>query len=298
MRWSFSAHSSFRRCPRQWFYRQLFANARAKAPARIEAYRLSKLEGLQAWRGKIVDSVISDAIIPSIVRKRPYGLEEAKRKADELFSCQRAERLARNGNTTFFEVEYGLPLTEELFEVARSDIHAALENFYEAEPVWRLFQEARSLVAQRPLAFAHDAANVRVVPDLITFQNGGSPAVLDWKVNRYPLRDYWLQLVTGAIAVTRCTPHRDWPNGVSGHSPEDVQLLEVQLLAGDVRIHNLSETDVQEAEDFISVSASEMELACGGSKPKDLKPEDFPAAADPRTCQTCALRKVCWGSGE
>jgi len=111
------------------------------------------------------------------------------------------------------------------------------------------------------------------------------------------MRDYWLQLVTGAMGVTRCNPHRDWPNGAAKRDAHEVELLEVQLLTGDVRAHTTSENDVYDAEDFISISASEMELACGGNKPRDLRPEDFPVASDPKTCQRCPFKKPCWGAG-
>lgn len=296
MMWSFSAHGSFRKCSRQWYYKKILASSRAKDLLRREAARLSKLEGIQAWRGKIVDTVISETIIPSITWKRPCNLDDAKKVADQIFAQQRAQRLVGNKDGAFFEAEYGLPLTEEMFSKARAEIHTALENLYKAEPVWTLFKQAKTLVPQRPLSFTHGTASVRVVPDLITFQTPLAPTVLDWKVNAYPMRDYWLQLVTGAIGLTRCNPHRDWPNGAAKHAPHDVELLEVQLLTGDIRAHKISETDVHDAEDFISISAMEMELACTGSDKKDLRPEDFPAASDPKTCQMCPFKKLCWGA--
>jgi hypothetical protein len=297
MMWSFSAHGTFRKCPRQWFYKKVYANSRANDPMRREAQRLSKLEGVRAWRGKIVDTIISETIIPSLRWNGPCSIDQAKKKADQLFVQQRAQRMASNGEATFFEVEYGLPLTEELFTNARDEIHTALDNFYKADRVWALLKQAKTLVPQRPLSFKHGAVSVRVVPDLITFQTSRAPAVLDWKVNTYPMRDYWLQLVTGAMGVTRCNAHRDWPIGGAMRGAHELELLEVQLLTGDVRVHIISESDVHDAEDFISISAAEIELACGGTKPRDLRPEDFPVTSEPKTCQMCPFKKLCWGAG-
>ncbi len=294
MRWSFSAYGTFRRCQRQWFYKQVFASALANDPNRREAHRLSKLESVQAWRGKIVDTVISETIIPCISAKQSCTVSDAKRRADDLFTSQKSQRIVPNGAVTFFEVEYGLPLTIDVFDKALTDIHTALDNFFEAEQVLKILQSAKSLVPQRALSFKHGVASVRVVPDLITFQNGQAPAVLDWKVNTYPMRDYWLQLVTGAIAVTRCNPHRDWPSGATQYNTNEVTLLEVQLLSGDVRIHTASEYDIHEAEDFISISATEMELAGDGKDSKNLHPKDYPVTSEPRTCQMCQFRKLCW----
>ncbi len=294
MIWSFSSHGTFRKCPRQWFYRKVVANSRAKDPLRREAARLSKLENIQAWRGKIVDSIISEAIIPSIKWNRTCNLEVAKKKADELFALQKAERLAGNGHGTFFEVEYGRPLTDEIFEIALSDIHKALENFFKSELVLDLLNKSQQLVVQRTLSFKHADAMVQVRPDLIAFRNSQLPIIFDWKVNAKPMRDYWLQLVTGAIALTRCKPHKDWAVGAVPHDAHETELLEVQLLTGDVRVHQVSSSDIEDAEDFISASATEMQFVCSIEDTVEHGPKDIPAANDPRTCQTCTFRKLCW----
>jgi hypothetical protein len=260
MRWSYSAHGTFRRCQRQWFYRQVYANSRANDANRREAYRLSKLESIPAWRGKLVDTIISETIIPRISLHQECTLTEMKQKANELFNVQRIQRSTPNGVVSFLEIEYGQPLTEGIFRRSLLDVHIALENFFEAKQVWQIIEQADNIIPQRALSFKLGDLSVRVVPDLITFINGKPPSVLDWKVNRYPMRDYWLQLVTGAIALTKCNPHRDWPSGATLYDPSQVKLFEVQLLTGDIRIHNASEQDIHEAEDFISISAMEIKM--------------------------------------
>ncbi len=294
MKWSFSSHASFRKCPRQWFYKRVYANSRAKDSQRREAHRLSKLEGLQAWRGKIVDTIISDTIIPSIVWNRPCNLRAAKRKGDELFDLQRRQRLNVTESAGFFETEYGIPLTEEMFQNARAEMHTALENFYRTEPLWNILNKADRLIPQRSLSFRHGEVTVQVVPDLLLFRHATIPAIFDWKVNARPLRDYWLQLVAGAIAFSRCTPHRDWPTNGTRHGAHEIELLEIQLLTGTMRTHTATAEDVVNAEDFISFSATEMQLALGDGE-DDLKPKDLPVAQDPKTCQTCPFKKMCWG---
>ena len=296
MMWSFSAHGTFRKCPRQWFYKKIYANWRAKDPGRREAHRLSKLVSIPAWRGKVVDRIISEMIVPSVVRRRACSLDEAKKWADQLFATERIQ-LMDSTDGGFFEVAYGLPCSEERFTAARAEIHTALENLYKIASVWTLLHRAKALIPQRPLSFHQGEISVRVVPDLILFQSTQPPAIVDWKVNAYPMRDYWLQLVTGAIGVTHCNPHRDWPSGAAQHDPRDIELLEVQLLAPDVRVHRIADEDLQEAEDFIAISGTEMRLACGGCEPKDLTAGDFASASDPKTCHTCVFQGLCWGTG-
>jgi hypothetical protein len=66
MRWSYSASRSFRECQRQWFFKNIVASARATEPFRRRVYLLSKLQSVSAWRGKIVDNVISKTLIPGL----------------------------------------------------------------------------------------------------------------------------------------------------------------------------------------------------------------------------------------
>ena len=297
MMWSFSAHGMFRKCPRQWFYKKVYANWRAKDPGRREAHRLSKLVSIPAWRGKIVDKVISDMIVPRVARMCACTLNEAKRWADQLFSAERTQLMTPGEGGGFFDAAYGLPCPEERFDTARAEIHTALENLYKTGSIWELLQRAKTLIPQRALSFHHGVISVRVVPDLILFQAPQPPTIVDWKVSTYPMRDYWLQLVTGAIGVTRCNPHRDWPSGAAQHDPTEIELLEVQLLASDVRVHRIAEVDLQEAEDFIAISGTEMQLACDGRAPKDLEAAEFASASDPKVCQTCVFQKLCWGAG-
>jgi hypothetical protein len=93
MRWSHSASRSFRKCQRQWYFKNVVANARAKEPLRRRAYLLSKLQSVSAWRGKIVDDVISKTIIPGINRRSPITLRDAKTRARQLYDTQLAYAL-------------------------------------------------------------------------------------------------------------------------------------------------------------------------------------------------------------
>jgi len=302
MRWSFSAYNSFRKCPRQWFYKQIFSSSRANDPVRKEAYRLSKLENIQAWRGKVVDTTISEIIIPSLTNGSFIPISEAQRAVLNLFDTQRAQRMSdysnnqvdKHTNGTFFELEYEIPIAEEIFAKARLDVQQAISNFYNSEYVLNLISESKWLFPQRNLSFKHGDITVQVRPDLLLFRITATPVIFDWKVNARPLRDYWLQLVTGAIALTRCKPHIDWPLNAIQFGCHEIELLEIQLLKGDVRIHKVSQDDIEDAEDLISISASQMQFACGYEDMSKLSPQDFHVASDPWVCQICPFRKLCW----
>jgi hypothetical protein len=105
MIWSFSTHNMFRRCQRQWFYNCVLANARAKDPLRKEAYRLSKLQNVNAWRGHIVDETISQMVVASasrgtlapLVRVVDYARHLFEEEKTLLLQASRTGTLQRRG---------------------------------------------------------------------------------------------------------------------------------------------------------------------------------------------------------
>lgn len=55
MRWSISAHRSFRRCPRQYYFNHMAAAWNAtKMPWRREAHLLKQVKSVALWRGSLV----------------------------------------------------------------------------------------------------------------------------------------------------------------------------------------------------------------------------------------------------
>lgn len=86
--WSLSAAKTFKKCQRQWYYKSCLANWKAKDPLRRKAYLLSKLHSISSWRGSIVDSVISEVIVPILKVKQIPSLAVAQQKAIDLFDRQ------------------------------------------------------------------------------------------------------------------------------------------------------------------------------------------------------------------
>ncbi len=75
MRWSYSASRSFRQCQRQWFFKNVAASPTAKDPFRKRAYLLGKLQSISAWRGRVVDEVISKTLISNINHGVSFNLQ-------------------------------------------------------------------------------------------------------------------------------------------------------------------------------------------------------------------------------
>src|ERR1043166_965183 len=146
MIWSFSEGRLFRKCQRQWYFSKRLASATAKDPLRREAYFLSKLSSIHAWRGKVVDQVIEKTIVPSIQSKSKITLQSAIQAADRLFDTQLDFALNHrvmevgfkaseheNELAAFFVMEYGTPPTKEEIDKARGEVHLALNNLFQSD---------------------------------------------------------------------------------------------------------------------------------------------------------------------
>jgi hypothetical protein len=90
MFWSITESRTFRRCQRQWYYKNFLANANAKDPVRRTAYLLGKLQSISAWRGNVVDAVISETVLPAVRAKRTVNLGDVRHHARALFDRQLA----------------------------------------------------------------------------------------------------------------------------------------------------------------------------------------------------------------
>ena len=305
--WSFSTTRVFKKCQRQWYFKNHVASAKAHDPFRREAYVLSKLQSLAAWRGNIVDQVISTDIVPTLNQKQQLNRQTILQYARKLFREQlefaEQKRIRetgmpqKKGGTAFaalYPVEYGPELTKEDLSQAWDDIETALNNFLQMDEFIKTLRRATYLIAQRALSFSFNSISVRTVPDLIVFFSNESPLIVDWKVHTYAMQNYRLQLASYAVGLTQCVPHKDFPPLVSHYSPTEIRLLEAQLLTKIPRHYALTNDDVEGVFSFIARTAREMDLAIHSEDDAVLTPFDFPPALNPEECQRCPFRSLCW----
>ena len=173
MVWSFSSSRLFRKCQRQWYYKNYVANSRAKNQVRREAYYLSKLQSIFAWRGSIVDDVISNDIIPDLNQKwlprRQAVLQKARQLFTQQFEFAKQKRIREIGMTqkaagrafaALYPIDYGEEITDEDLNQTWNDIENALSNFLEMDDIAIPLREAMYLVAQRSLMFSFNSISI------------------------------------------------------------------------------------------------------------------------------------------
>jgi len=309
--WSISDSRTFRRCQRQWYYKNVLESAKAKDVCRREAYLLSKLQSISGWRGQVVDSVISEQIVPAIRSGRKYTLGEAKKAALKSFDSQLeiarkhplrdpGFRATKDGSkmVVLHCMEYAGGIPEDEIGQAREEIAAAFDNLVKMRDLFALLSSAKQLISQRSLTFKHSGATIRAVPDLIAFYKDAPPLIVDWKVHVFGVREAWLQLAVYAQALLKCKPHVDFPANLSHWVATDIRLIEAQLLTKVVRQYSLSSEELDRSEAYIAESVTQILLAMADRDQTVLTASDFPVTSSPDTCQRCGFRKVCWQEEE
>lgn len=307
MMWSFSDSRIFRKCQRQWFYKEHFASDNPRNANRWEAFLLSKLQTVQSWRGHIVDDSIKNDIIPAISKGWKLNseriLENARKRFDKQLEFARNHRLREPGMVpskagesfaAFYSMEHGQPLIEAEITQAWRDVEIALTNLLSLDDLLARLCSANSLISQRRLTFSLGDINIQAVPDLIAFYAAQPPLIVDWKVHTFGTTDYRLQLMCYALALTRCKPHEDFPESLGDYDTTDVRLIEAQLLTNQLRQYSVSDSDIEEVELYIFASATEMIMALGADEAGKVVPADLPPTDFPETCQRCAFRSLCW----
>ena len=310
MQWSYSASRVFNRCQRKWFFHTVWgAKWRAKEGSlEREAYILSNLSTLSAWRGQIVDLTLEELLRKS---KRLPSLESALNYANRIFDSQlefARHRRARDpgmtknkGGSSFAaltEYEYDQPPSKEALRSAREEVRISLSNLLHQsealEPAREAIQAANKTIPQRPLQIKRNGMNLKAIPDLFSFYARRAPTIVDWKVHAMGNSDAKLQLSVYAVALSQVEPHVDFFQGYKDWSVTDYDLLEAQLLIGQLRRYKLDENDYRDALDYIDDSMTSINETLFDRDPKSLTPTDFDVPNSVSVCEECQYRRICY----
>ncbi len=295
MRWSVSMAQVFKQCPRKWYFSNLVVNGKVLDPLQKETKFLKSVRTIYAWRGQVVDSVISDYLIPKINRKEILHEQNVVDYAKEF--AWKQIRLAQRSEADFalFELEYEEKIDGKLLESLVAEIELSLRNFIKSNFLIEFYKHGKRLVPQRLIQCKVNGVNVICKPDVIAFYHNKPPIIVDWKVQQISSQDHRRQLAVYAFAVSRATPHKDLLNEwQSLMDPTKIELLECQLLHGRERLYELNQSDVSEIEDFIYMTSNKMLRLFGDDKYPKIQPDEIPTTLNPGTCSRCQFKRVCW----
>src|ERR1700730_13455078 len=86
---SVTGYKQFGHCQRQWCYKNIVADSRVKNDSfRREVTLLSKLQTVYAWRGTIVDNILSRYLVNAINKRMPIKKDYFIAQAMTMFNSQ------------------------------------------------------------------------------------------------------------------------------------------------------------------------------------------------------------------
>lgn len=299
MKWSYSAHTTMRRCQRALALDYVVASSRAHDRDRREAYILKQLQHLPAWRGSLVHTVLASDLPSAIRRGRPLPVaaltEAARELARRQLAFSRAKRYRDPGQTkvaagdaycALIEHEQGRDLSPDALATIDVTLARCFEHLAQQDSLLDLVYGGWGHETEQRLTFQLDGATITATLDLVFMSRGGRLVVVDWKVGESETSDYRRQLLVYALAATRSARWR-------AVTSDTLDVLELNLLENTLTPHPITATDLEQAEDFVYRSVVEMRLLLGESGYDALELDGLEVAARPTTCAYCTLRPLC-----
>jgi hypothetical protein len=297
--WSFSTDKLFRRCQRQFFFREIAAHHAPKEPWRREAFILKQLKTLELWRGTVIHEGIQKYVVPALKNGEVLDwrrfTEQTLHRAKEqfLFSERRRYRepeITKGKYDSFCALiphETGEGVSRDDFEEVCDGIKTAFQRLSTLTELWEGIRGCRDCQAEMPLWLKFDDVSIKVQIDLFFQRTPRHPTIIDWK--SYELggdTDARLQTTLYGWAVWRCGRYEV-------RRPEDIDLLECQVQDGVVIEHTCSQAAFDELEDHIYRSLHRIFTLSQSKKLAEANLQDFAFTDNPNNCEHCTFRALC-----
>lgn len=298
-RWSFSTDKLFRRCQRQFYFREIAAHHSQKEPWRREAFVLKQLKTLELWRGSVIHEAIQHYVVPALRKGNAldWGLltEQTiqRAKAQLAFSTQKRYRepgIAKTKHEDFCALmahETGQGVTAEEFDRVCSEIKIAFQRLASLSDLWKSLLGRKDCKAEHQIWVEFDEVKIMVQIDLLFQRSLKHPTIIDWK-------SYELGGDTDARLQTTLYGWALWKSGFFGDlSPERIELLECQVQDGVVIKHECSLDVFDELEDHLYRSLNRIFSLCRSKKLTEARLQDFAFTDNPNNCEHCTFRQLC-----
>jgi hypothetical protein len=291
--WSRSRHNMFHDCRRRYFYHYYGAWGGWEAAAPTEArrlYVLKQLTGRQGWAGRVVHEAVEmtlKALHAGRELPEAWLAEETVRRMREEWRFSRAGgyRERPKGAVALFEHEYGVAVPARDWPVLREHVLRCLRNFHRLP----LLAEIRGTPRERWIliedmrAFDFEGTPVYAAPDFGYWTTGDRLVLIDWKTGSPDPDETAIQL--GGYAL--------YAQDILEVPPARVDLLEVNLRAGEVTAHPWDEARLADMRERLRLSIRAMQAWLRDPAANAAVIDDFERTEDLRLCRWCNFRAVC-----
>ena len=291
--WSRSRHNMFHDCRRRYFYHYYGAwgGWDAGAPAEVRRlYVLKQLTGRQGWAGRVVHQAVEmtlKALHAGRELPEHWLAEETVRRMREewRFSRGGGYREHPKGEVALFEHEYGVQVVPREWRLLREHVLRCLRNFHRLALVAeiRATPRERWILIEDMRAFDFEGTPVYAAPDFGYWTTEDRLVLVDWKTGSPDPEETAVQL--GGYAL--------YARDILDVPPARVDLLEVNLRAGEVTAHPWDEDRLADMRERLRLSIRAMRawLRDPAANAADL--HDFERTEDLRLCRWCNFKAVC-----
>lgn len=298
--WSFSTDKLFRRCQRQFFFREIAAHHAPREAWRREAFVLKQLKTLELWRGTLIHEGIQHYVVPALKRGDALDWNQLteqtvqRARAQLAFSEQKRYRepgIAKGKYEDFCALiphETGSGVSKHEFDGVCEEIRTAFQRLAALPELWEGLLGRKDCEAEKAIWVDFDEVKIKVQLDLVFERSLGHPTIIDWK--SYEIggdTDARLQTVLYGWALWRSGLFQDV------HKPENIELLECQVQDGVVIKHECSLEVFDELEDYLYRSLHRIFSLCRSKKLTEAHLQDFAFTDNPNNCEYCAFRQLC-----
>lgn len=304
--WSYTTVNAFRQCNRKFYFSSILATHGRKDPLRRKAYELKIMKSLSMWAGDVVDKFMEKTVIPLIIAKENLDFEQLAAQAVAMAEVQ--FRFSKNrlyndpslkkGEATDFCIldihEVNRIATQEQIQQCYDHIRKGILNLPvitlgDGTPLITFLKEADALTANlHKWHVTIEKAILKPQIDLLAFSKW-KPVVIDWKLSGSYSSDYSRQFIIAGIMIYL---KRLETVGKKPYDYRDIRLLEVNLLKGIIKEHELNEEAVHDMIDYINLTSGDLFLLTKGNL-DDGDIEDFEMTDESSLCQACNFQPLC-----
>jgi len=271
---------------------------------------LKQLQTLQLLTGDVAHRTLNDYVqhfkSGKSVLEESVMVADALRSFDARFQFSEQRRYATTSKSQAGDVfcalvdhEYGVPVSAEDIQSWRDTIQKAITNFFTVvvdtrngpRNVGDLLRSASFVESEYDgFNFHLEGVLVRLKIDLaLLFCSGNQKqaVLIDWKLEKNEHANNETQLL---IYGYGCLKH--W--GLAGAlKPEDIVLLEVNLLNRSTKRYQFTEKHVAVIDDLMFESIRELKHVMNGRPYEDFRLTEFPLTQNGNSCRICNLKEVC-----
>jgi len=205
----------------------------------------------------------------------------------EEFRSSREKRYHTHPKTcALFEHEYAVPISDADWKKTADNMEQCLRNFYSSETFGMLKELPRQMWLEIEDFSSFNLNNTKIwaVLDCSFRTEDGGVTIIDWKTGRKMSEDVSMQLSCyGMYAMEK------W-----GIDPENVKLIEYNLLANQGAEFNVSGAEIENTKAYIAGSIADMQSLLVDTGENVAKDEDaFLKVEDVRVRASCNYRKIC-----